>query len=168
MTFGSWAIEESLYNHIKTFLPEGKTIIELGSGTGTIELLKHWNVVSVEHSEKYADRLTNTCIFAPLTEHKALKNHEGPMKWYDRDILIPALEGLEYDLLLVDGPPGDTRCGIVKYIGLFYPEVPMIFDDLQRSADRKIINSVAAKLGKPFTTYGYLPGKPFGVINDPS
>lgn len=166
MTFGNWAIEESLFNHIKALLPEGKTILELGSGTGTTELLKCWNVVSIEHDKVYADQLTNTCIFAPLTPHKALRNHEGPMEWYDRDILIPALKGLEYDLLLVDGPPRKTRCGIVKYIHLFNWDIPIIFDDLQRPADRAIINSVASKLQRPYTTYGYLPGKPFGVIND--
>ena len=165
--FGGAHIDKSLYDFLLEVLPEGKTILELGSGWGTSQLVKHWEVYSVEHDKKYADRLTNNCIYAPLTDHKELRNHKGSMKWYDRDILVPALKDIRYDLLLVDGPPGNTRCGIVKYIDLFDKNVIMIFDDLQRKADRAIINSIGSKLNKPFVMYPYLSGKPFGVINDP-
>ena len=165
--FGKANIEQALFDFILDVLPEGKTILELGSGWGTTQLLKHWKVISVEHNKVWWDKLTNPCIKAPLTEHKAIRNHSGPMKWYDRDILKPALKGLEYDLLLIDGPVGDTRCGVVKYIDLFNPEAIMVFDDLQRKADRAIINSVSAKLHKPYVMYPYTEGKPFGVINDP-
>ena len=48
MGFGEWAISEELYEDIKSILPEGKTILEFGSGSGTHELLKHWSVISVE------------------------------------------------------------------------------------------------------------------------
>ena len=161
------SVDYSLLEYIQRVLPEGKTILELGSGEGTEQLLKYWEVISVEHDAEYAEKLTNRCIYAPLTEHKAIRNHSGSMQWYDRDVLKPELEGLKYDLLLVDGPPKDTRCGIVKYIELFDADVIMVFDDLQRKADRSTLNSVAGKLKKPFVTYTYQEGKPFGVINDP-
>ncbi len=166
-SFGNFSIGESLFDYLLGALPEGRTILELGSGWATGELAKHWEVVSVEHKEKYVKRLTNRCIHAPLVEHKPIKNAVGPHEWYDRDILIPELKGLKYDLLLVDGPPAGTREGIIKYISLFDPDVIMVFDDLQRKTDRRIINSVASKLGKPYITYPHLEGKPFGVINDP-
>jgi predicted O-methyltransferase YrrM len=163
----SWAISDQMFAYMKRVLPEGKTILELGSGEGTLQLLKHWEVISVEHDPEYVEKLTNRCIYAPLTEHKAIRNHSGVMKWYDRDILKPELEGLEYDLLLVDGPPNVYRCGVVKYIDLFNTDAILVFDDLQRKEDKAIINSIAAKLKKPFVTYSHLGGKPFGVINDP-
>lgn len=162
-----FSIDYSLLDYIQRVLPEGKTILELGSGAGTEKLLKYWEVISVEHDWEYVKTLTNRYIHAPLTDHKAIRNHSGPMEWYDRDILKPELEGLKYDMLLVDGPPGKTRCGIVKYIDLFNTDIIMVFDDLQRKADRAIVNSIAAKLNKPFVTYTYQEGKPFGVINDP-
>ena len=170
MSFGNSCISEQLYDYIVENLPEGKTILELGSGWGTGELCKRWDVISIEHDLKYTTRTrpeNHRYIHAPLTDHKPLRNHEGAMKWYDRDIVKPALEGVDYDLLLIDGPPGNTRCGVVKYISIFNPDVIMVFDDLQRKADRAIINSVAAKLHKPFVLYPYVEGKPFGVINDP-
>lgn len=165
--FSDYSIDQSLLDYIGRVLPEGKTILELGSGAGTEQLLRFWKVISIEHDMEYVSKLTNRCIYAPLTEHKEIRNHSGPMKWYDRDILKSELEGLEYDLLLVDGPPGKTRCGIVKYIELFDAEAIMVFDDLQRKSDRATLNSVAGKLKKPFVTYTYQEGKPFGVINDP-
>lgn len=39
--FGGWAIQESCYEFIKKTLPEGSTILELGSGIGTDYLSKH-------------------------------------------------------------------------------------------------------------------------------
>lgn len=165
--FGNASISEELFDYIRSVVPEGETILELGSGWGTDQLMKHYTVVSIEHSKRYADMRTNRVIHADYTPHKALRNHEGPMKWYDRDILIPELEGLKYSLLLVDGPPQPYRCGIVKYIELFDTDAIIVFDDQQRKADRAILNSVAAKLRKPYVLYPHLGGKPFGVINDP-
>ena len=40
--FGGWAIEESCFNLIKEILPEGKTILEMGSGYGTDILSKYY------------------------------------------------------------------------------------------------------------------------------
>ena len=124
-------------------------------------------MVSVEHDKDWVQKYTSSYIYAPLTWYKEVKNFEGSDQWYDRDKLQEGIKDLQYDLLLVDGPPGVNRSGIVKYIELFDTTVPIIFDDLQRGRDRKIINSVAHKLGLPFVTYGQFDGKPFGVINDP-
>ena len=166
---GGWSIDPSLCDYIRKILPDGSTILELGSGAGTEWLAEYYTMYSVEHNEKFVDKYKSTYFYCPLTKHKALRNHDGPMEWFDRDILKPALIALDgkYDLLLIDGPPGGTRCGIVKYIELFRSDVPIVLDDLHRQADRKIINSIASKLRKPYVTYGYLDGKPFGVINDP-
>ena len=43
-----WNIGENLYEWIIDNIEPNKTILELGSGTGTIELVKHYNVFSVE------------------------------------------------------------------------------------------------------------------------
>ena len=43
--FGGWAIQESCYNLIREILPEGKTILEMGSGHGTDALSKHYNMI---------------------------------------------------------------------------------------------------------------------------
>ncbi len=161
----SWEIDDDLYDHIRKILPEGSTILELGSGEGTDRLAKHYKMYSVEHDIQWMNKYKSTYLYAPLCEHKAVQNHKGTV-WYTADILRPQLKGLEYDLLLVDGPP-QSRCGFVKYFDLFDPKAIMVFDDVQRGRDEKVVLSVATKLKAPYVVYGAGGKKLFGVINDP-
>jgi hypothetical protein len=80
--------------------------------------------------------------------------------------LKPQLKGIEYDLLLVDGPP-QTRSGFVKYMSLFDSTAIWIFDDANRGSDHAVLNSVSAKLKVPWITYHSGPAKTFSVINSP-
>ena len=57
-----WVIAPELYNWIRENIKDGSTILELGSGTGTIELCKHYTVYSVEHDKKWIGNL-NRIIF---------------------------------------------------------------------------------------------------------
>ena len=159
------SITENLFNHVRKILPEGSTILELGSGWGTGELAKHYTMYSVEHDEKYLDKYDSTYLHVPLKEHKKLKNHDTTL-WYDADILRDMLEGLEYDLLLIDGPP-QTRSGFYKYKKMFDSSAIWVFDDIHRSVDRRALNSVASAARSPYIVYCSVDGKPFGVINDP-
>lgn len=164
-SFHNASITENLYNWIRKTLPDGSTILELGSGWATGELAKHYTMFSVEHSEKYLDKYDSTYLHAPLKEHKQLANHDST-RWYDADILRDMLEDKEYDLLLIDGPP-QTRSGFYKYMALFDESKIWVFDDLHRNLDRKVISSCASKLQCPYIVYCSDDGKPFGVINDP-
>ena len=163
--FGGWSISGGLFNHIRKVLPEGSTILELGSGWGTSQLVEHYKVYSVEDDPEFLDLYHDNYIHAPLKEHKAIRNHVGTV-WYDAQVLEQKLVGVKYDLLLIDGP-GHVRAGFVKYFELFDPDVIMIFDDVNRSRDNSVMNSIAGKLSVPYVTYGAGTGKLFGVINDP-
>ena len=164
--FGDWAIDESLYDYILQVVPEGGTILELGSGYGTKRLVEHgYTMYSVEHSKDFLDQYDSTYLYAPLCEHKAIQNHDGT-NWYNADVLRPQLKGIEYDLLLIDGPP-KHRAGFYKYCDMFDLTAILVFDDYERSIERKLVNSMASKLQCPYIVYGCGEGKPFGVINDP-
>ena len=165
MSFDGWSISEAMFNHIRKILPEGKTILELGSGWGTSQLVKHYTVYSVEHNEKFLNLYNSNYLHVPLKNHKEVANHIGD-EWYDAVKLREALKGIVYDLLLIDGPPR-YRAGFVKYFDIFDANVIMMFDDLQRNKDRLVCHSTAGRLRKPYITYGVGGGKPFGVINDP-
>ncbi len=164
-SFHDHSITENLFNHIRKILPEGSTILELGSGYGTGELAKHYTMYSVEHNEEWLDKYDTTYLHVPLAEHKRLKNHETTL-WYDSKILKEKLKGVEYDLLLIDGPP-QTRSGFYKYKKLFDSDAIWVFDDIHRSVDRRVLNSVACASRKPYVVYCSIDAKPFGVINDP-
>jgi len=115
--FGGWSIDKKLYDYIREILPEGSTILELGSGEVTDVLARDYTMYSVEHELEWVGKYNSTYLHVPLCEHKAIKNHLHT-RWYSADILRPLLKGIKYDLLLVDGPP-QTRSGFFKYMGLF-------------------------------------------------
>jgi hypothetical protein len=162
--WGEASIEKEVYDYIRKVLPDGGTILELGSGWATGELAKHYTMYSVEHDEDYLDKYDSTYIHAPLREHKKVKNHKSTL-WYNSDTLKEKLEGIEYDLLLIDGPPG-TRSGFVKYIGLFDLTAILLFDDTNRRLDMRVADSVATRLKVPMVKYRG-PKKSFVVLNDP-
>ncbi len=163
--YEGWSIDESLYDYIIDTLPLGSNILELGSGYGTGQLAKHFTMFSVEHNIEFLNKYDSTYLYVPLKEHKAIKNHPTT-NWYDASILRSQLEEVTYSLLLIDGPPS-TRSGFCKYFDMFDETAIMVFDDLHREVERKVVNSIASRLKLPYVVYGNGEGKSFGVINDP-
>jgi hypothetical protein len=163
--WGDWSIDRKVFNFIRKILPSGRTILELGSGWATGELAEYYTMYSVEHDLEYVNKYKSTYIYAPLKKHKAIQNHRHTV-WYDADILRWELPKIKYDLVLVDGPPC-SRSGLVKYIDLFDPTAIWIFDDAQRDAEAKVVNSIASRLDVPWVTYQGSTGKTFSVMNSP-
>lgn len=151
--FENWAISEQLYNWIIKNIPKKSTILELGSGTGSIELAKLYNLYSVEHDKKWLNLTKKSnYIYAPI------KNG-----WYDIDILKKKLPK-EYDLILVDGPPGNIgREGFLKNLKLFNTNVPIIIDDSNRLNESIIFEELVSKLGRKNKRF-LDKNKEFGII----
>jgi predicted O-methyltransferase YrrM len=164
-SWGGWSIDKGLYDLIRKILPDGSTILELGSGWSTGKLAENYTMYSIEHDEEYLDKYKSTYIHAPLKEHKAIKNHTTTT-WYDGDVLKEKLKGIKYDMILIDGPPG-TRSGFIKYITLFDTSAILVFDDSSRSPDKAVVNSVAGRLKAPFVTYRDSRKKTYTIINHP-
>lgn len=123
-----WAISTELFNWMLENIPKGSTILELGSGRGTSELVKHYNVYSVEHDNRWLNLVPlSNYIHAPLVDG-----------WYDVRILEQQLPK-EYDVLLIDGPPAEKRVGILKHLHLFRRDVLIIVDDSHRKTDFSIV-----------------------------
>ena len=155
---GAFAISVDLFLYIYELLPEGSTILELGSGTGTAELARYYNVYSIEHDQKWMDLYNTEYIFAPI------KNYKG-YKWYDVSHLTDKLPK-QYDLILIDGPPGPSvgRYGFFHHMDLFNCNVPIIFDDAQRKVEGKLCRDVAKKLNRSLKFFKCSDGKTFSVI----
>ena len=146
--FGGWAISKELFNWILENLPGGKTILELGSGSGTVELTHHYNVYSIEHDGKWVGRAEkSTYIYAPIVKYAGYS-------WYDVEIVREQLPK-EYDLILVDGPPGTIgREGFLNNIELFKTDVPIIIDDSNRPAEARIRDALAERFNKKVVIFG--------------
>ncbi len=154
-----WAISTKLYQWINANLEDGKTILELGSGTGTIELTKKFKVYSIEHNENWLNLAKDAnYIYAPIQTY-------DNYRWYSL-LALKTIKGLKYDMILVDGPPGDVgREGFFYNLHLFNTDVPIILDDTNRGAELNLARSVAEKLNKKMKHFKG-PGKNFIVIND--
>jgi len=165
---GGWAIQESCYNFIREILPEGKTILELGSGIGTKYLAEHYTMYSIENYPEWVNKYDSTYIYAPIKNYNSDwvapdlpgEHSERQVGWYDPEKLIGKLPE-SYDLILVDGPNGMFgRGGFLKHLDLFNPNVPIIFDDINRDAEYQMMVRVSEILGKPWvkldTNTGYI------------
>ena len=152
--FGGWAISKELFDFIRSILPEGKILLELGSGWGSSEFSKHYTVYSVEHNPRWLGKYNTHYIHVPI------KN-----KWYDPVILKAKLPD-NYDLILVDGPPGFIgRHGFCTYLDLFKTDLPIVFDDIHRKAEYSLMMQVGQKLQRDVTIFNFGPRKKkFGVI----
>lgn len=145
---GGWSISEELIESICKILPEGKTILELGSGKGTLELRKYFKVISIEHDPIYARKLDDTHLVynIPLKEIKPTKEFPEAKEWYNPIFMSKGCYAplpCPYDLLLVDGPIGKNRAGLWKYKNLFNWDVPVIFDDTNREYEWKLCTLIA-------------------------
>lgn len=153
---------EEMFDFIRELVPSGR-ILELGSGRATEALDKYYTVYSIEHDKEWVGKYHGNYIHAPIRKHKEIKNYKSN-EWYDANVLRRELPKIKYDLLIVDGPIGEKRSGIVKYWELFDWSVPAVFDDMQRDLDYHIIKSISNKLDRPFVIY---EGE-FGVIYPPA
>lgn len=151
-SFGGWAIDQEVLETIKTLIEPGSIILELGSGDGTFELLKFYKVFSIEHDPKWVNKYHSTYIHAPI------KNG-----WYDAEIVKSQMPD-HYDLILVDGPPGNIgRGGFLTNLHLFNTSVPIIFDDVNRKPEYDLMQAVAQKVNKTFMVISTAK-KQFGIV----
>jgi hypothetical protein len=143
-SFGGWSISQTLFDTIHKILEPGDKILELGSGWGTGQLVKDYEVFSVEDNKNFLDIYESNYIYAPIVEEKIpqFPNDKG---WYDIDVLKENLPE-KYDLILVDGPWGHIgRGGFAKYLDVFRTDIPIIIDDIQREEELALVNAVVKK-----------------------
>jgi hypothetical protein len=123
----NWRALPSMINWIKGHVPLGRTILELGSGDGTTrELCRGYRLFSVEHNQEWLNRYPSHYIYAPL--------ERGWYSGLSRNVL-PDL----YDLLIIDGPPGKDREGIIQSFGIFRMDAAVVIDDVEREPEKRII-----------------------------
>jgi hypothetical protein len=136
--FGGSGIEKPLHDWVVRHLPPGRTILELGSGQGsTKHLSRFYQMVSVEDKTQFLGLYDSHYIHAPIVGG-----------WYSLEALQAQLPR-QYDLLLVDGPTGEgNRWGFLHHLDLFRTDVPIIFDDTWRQAERDLSQQVAQVTGK--------------------
>lgn len=156
----NYVISEELFDYIRSTLEPDCTILELGSGEGTEKLAKYYTMISIEHDKQWLNKYPTHYIYAPIKKYETYA-------WYDCDVLTNELNNCchDYDLILIDGPTGVIgRYGFFHNMLLFNTDVVLIFDDVNRKAEKKLLEDVAKVLQRPYSIYHCKDKRAFGVI----
>lgn len=140
-----WSIPREAFEWIYDNVLHGSEVLELGSGNGTKELVKYYNVWSVEDNKKWLNYVDESnYIYAPLKKYNFANEHS--YGWYDDSCLqeLPS----NYDLLIVDGPVGNNRGNFIHFYEYFKRDIPYVIDDTHRSGDREMALKLANILEK--------------------
>lgn len=146
---------------VADILGDGGRILELGSGEGTGRLAaRGYEMTSVEHDKDRLGKHPSNYIHASIIPN-------GQQDWYDHGILEKRLpRGGEYDLLIVDGPPGHIgRLGMLRHLDLFDLSVPIVVDDVNRNAERYLLEKLSVAAGREYRIVAEADGsRAIGII----
>jgi len=147
MTGNPWAVSPELLEAVKSILPVDGTILEIGSGSGTKDLRDlAFSVYSIEENMDYVvpSEGPHTTFLVPI---------DPATNWYDVEALKKALEGLRYDLILIDGPAGHNREGFIPNFDLFDLDAAIVVDDMHRGSNQRLAEAIKAKTGREYTIH---------------
>lgn len=153
----------SLLNDI--YLLDVKYVLEFGSGLSTICLANFiveenidCKLISVESDKEWLNILQKATphlssekrchfIYAPIREVE-FKNNTA--LWYDVGVLDTLIgdEDLKFDIVLIDGPPGDIAPGVrqnaLHYLKNRMSESCVVYvDDCHRDSEKKLAEKIA-------------------------
>lgn len=143
----------SIHDFLTEKLIFESSILEIGSGAGTVKLSKLFQSIdAIEHDYKYLNMAsTVNYIHAPLVPYTDSYFREATL-WYNEKILAKSLQPC-YDAIIIDGPQGNYgRGGFYTNIDLFKAKY-YVFDDTHRLWDFRLAGRVADYFKVPFTTY---------------
>ena len=143
----AWALPQEALNEIQKRAPGG-VAVELGSGSTTTHLVKHFDrVYSVEHDPAFLNPVEtgSAYIYAPLQDLPG-----GERVWYSRNA-VEALLPNSFDFLLIDGPPGVFgRKGLLYHLDLFKSlnSAMILVDDTNRQAEKELVEALEEYTGR--------------------
>ena len=136
-----WMLPNEAFNWIEENIPNGSSILEFGSGHGSIRLSENYSVTSVEHNEDWLDIATVNYIHAPIVENH-YSTEVGEKGWYDASVVVDNFPS-KIDLIIIDGPPGFIgRTGILSIIDALSISKWVILDDVDRESESKLCESM--------------------------
>jgi hypothetical protein len=151
---GGWAIDIETFKWITSNIKHGSNILELGSGSGTIELSYFYKMFSIEHNQKYLNKAKNATYL-----HTDIIN-----EFYDLEKIKHKLPK-QYELLLIDGPPKSisNRFKFLDFINFFNLKTNILVDDTNREEEQELLFKISEITGRKCKIIG-TKEKSFGII----
>jgi hypothetical protein len=154
-------IHDYLYDH----LGSAAHILEIGSGKGTYALVDLFREITcIEHDLEYVGVVPGaTYIHAPLVPYQNSYFRDATL-WYDTDALASVPSA---DAIIIDGPKGSQgRGGFLTHLDLFDTKALLLFDDIHRMWEFRLMGCVAQKLHRTALVYPGDSGRRwFGVVD---
>ena len=137
----NWMLPKEALKWIEDHIPKGSTIIEFGSGHGSLRLAKRYDVHSVEHDAAWLGLAPVTYLHAPIVPNPT-SSENSELGWYDPDMLQGRLPRYA-NLLIIDGPPEKFgRSGLIGNIDLIPKGIKILLDDYNRSKEKKLAEAL--------------------------
>ena len=136
------SLGQDAFNTILGLVTKGGTILELGSGFSTSQLIKHYTVYSIEQDKRWLNKYHSNYIHAPIINN-----------WYDTEVLNKALP-TQYDLLIIDGPAAKSkhpfiRLGFLQNIELFNLNCSIMVHDVNRHVEKMLATTLGRIINRP-------------------
>lgn len=146
-----------------------REIVECGAGTSTLYLARllrdrGGHVSAIEHDERWASKMRKAIEAEGLSSHASILavplerapqvQPTGP--WYSREHLDDALDDVEIDMLVVDGPIATRLHPCVRYPALPYfrrslaSDCTIVVDDILRDGESEILKRWERELAVAF------------------
>ena len=139
-----WILPSEVIAWINDNLSKGCTILEFGSGHGSVALSSRFNLISVEHDEEWLNLSNGTYIHAEIVQNP-ISNRHKQTGWYNPESLVNLPDFV--DLIIVDGPPGDVgRIGLLHHLALLPKSNYWIVDDTDREAEAILLQNLVSEL----------------------
>jgi len=157
--YDGWGLCPEVFEEIIKILPEGSTILELGSGSGTRILSKKYNMVSIEDDPEFIGKYNSHYIDVPLIEYNQndfpfmWEFFKEDKHWYDPEILKAKIKNIgDYDLILIDGPKG-YRGGLLSHLDAFDLSKVILIDDTHDDFHYKKAEVISEITGRSITNH---------------
>lgn len=132
---GGWAMGRAMFDWVLVNVSPDEVVLELGSGSGSIELARRRTLVSLEHDAQWVPRSNgNAVVYAPIQDG-----------WYDRRVAAAVFAATMPHVVLVDGPPAAIgRVGFLDFFLVFWKTPAagrcraVVFDDTDRPAELEL------------------------------
>jgi len=156
-------LPEEAFSWIEKTLPNGSTILEFGSGHGSVRLSKNYSVTSIEHDPDWINVAPVNYIHATIIEND-FSTEVGEIGWYDISAIEKKIPS-KIDLVIIDGPPGHIgRTGFLSFVENLSNSNWMLFDDVDRTSELALSDKVANIMGKKATHFNSQMRRPDGSI----
>ena len=146
----AWKLGQVASKWIEDNLPSSSRILELGSGSGTNERAKKYDITAIEHDEDFLP-LDYRCIHANIKANETSSKYDEA-GWYDPQKII-SLNQEKFDLIIIDGPPGAIgRRGILHFPWIFQLADIILVDDTHRESERHLAEKIIHLIEVPTVT----------------